>query len=453
MNQVQVSGPATLDVFEYGNKRYLLFGDYHESMKDNCGEKCKDIDLETFEFTNDDQEDSEICYDITRLIDKIISDATKSMRGIDVFLEITGVFGEQPHIKDVKSDIKYSGYLKKMEYIFYNCFYDLEHCRYNNARFHYIDVRSTDFENSFPETIYIHYIRYIKDTIFEYLDNRESRITIGFDFFVEMTNIIIKYVYDTVNEQNKYIHYLIFEIILTSRDPKKEIDILLEPLKDDLELTYQKYNLIETDKFDKKRMYLDYDKLMTDLNEIHLVLTKHEPFIHKIRRQLDALIMEKNGALADKIVDFVLKKFKNYNLESYIMKKWNIFLIEYKKLVNKVGFDLFISDDIKKDVHKVITPLVDIDEWEYKHGPHALWMDTYALARIFRQYSIPYNPENIAFKNIDFDTVIIFAGNAHIQIYIEFFNYLSNYNLTIHRGQPEKLRCLKIDSNSLFGIK
>ena len=141
MEKILISGPVSAYTFEYEHKKYFFFGDYHHSMSGTCDQPCLDVDLEDFENIGV----GDICYDVTRFIDKIIRDCKNRNCGVDIFLETSGFSYDIPGTDDFKAMIEHVGYIQKLHYVYSNCFYDVEFCPYINARFHHMDVRDIGY--------------------------------------------------------------------------------------------------------------------------------------------------------------------------------------------------------------------------------------------------------------------------------------------------------------------
>ena len=94
MNQIQVSGMKLIAICEYDNKKYYFFGDEHFSYEGSCIPEtepaliqsgsigrlsmpnindetlsCSDINVKTGQKIGNNRN----CYDITRLIDELIT--------------------------------------------------------------------------------------------------------------------------------------------------------------------------------------------------------------------------------------------------------------------------------------------------------------------------------------------------------------------------------------------
>ena len=93
----------------------------------------------------------------------------------------------------------------------------------------------------------------------------------------------------------------------------------------------------------------------------------------------------------------------------------------------------------------MIRPLITMEDDLELNAQYALLVDVYTLARMFRQYKVPYSVENLKFSDIDFNTVIVFAGHGHIQKYVEFFNDISNSTIKMNIGESENDRCQSVD--------
>ena len=265
---------------------------------------------------------------------------------MDIFLETSGFSYDIPGTDDFKAMIEHVGYIQKLHYVYSNCFYDVEFCPYTNARFHHMDVRDIGYyaDSFFMINLTGDFIK-IKMRLDHYFVEEQGvekmRINPWFDFFVEMTNLSVLHIFSTLTKSGEYVNYEVFKTLLTSEDPRKDISIILKPLKLDIDNLFLEVMSRTTNEWDKKSINDAYHKYMKYLNNFSLVLTKHGAPIHKIKRQLNAVILDGNEILANHIVNFTLNQFKNYQMEPQIITEWQTFYIQYVQFLNKVDYNYF----------------------------------------------------------------------------------------------------------------
>ena len=102
----------------------LFFGEFHQGIENSCGQECNDID-KSYVDSN--------CYDITKIIDIICDNCKKNNNYVDIYIE-----HKIKNINDYVYIPQDSGFLGKIIETFLAI---SKNVRYDNARFHYIDIR------------------------------------------------------------------------------------------------------------------------------------------------------------------------------------------------------------------------------------------------------------------------------------------------------------------------
>ena len=155
---------------------------------------------------------------------------------------------------------------------------------------------------------------------------------------------------------------------------------------------------------------LDNDRyLLTKVLPREITVKRNGKIMHRVRAQLEDLENDGNGELANKIVSFILEREVKF-LENY-----------------------FISDAESKKNY-------------YLSFEEHLILDAYFLARLFRSYK-RYGYHEKSNKNV------IYAGQAHIETYLDFFETVLGAKMSINGVRKNKInsesfprawRCVKV---------
>ena len=280
---IEISGPVSISIGNYDNKRYYFFGDRHGSMTRICTEPCSD-------FNN--------CYDITQLISAM---AKYDDSIIDFYIEHP-FLGKSMKIKPSEEyfseDELNVGYLHKIASTFLPCIQKEISCIYPNIRFHYIDIRYTFELNDFswqPK------IMMIDDYIItERLSNCYKRLLyIGNknenDSYIEDTNSLFQYFYD-INDRMKQL----FAIILTSRNYEEDVKNLIS------ELHIMENSTIR--------------EIINILFNSDYIVKRNGNNLHRIGAQLYGLEQDGEVELSEKIMEFIDNKYED---DTSILETWN----------------------------------------------------------------------------------------------------------------------------------
>jgi hypothetical protein len=418
----KLSGPISAYVTEYNGKKYEFFGDAHYSASGTCLKPCNDVNInsDASRMSLTQMINSDIpCWDIAVLLSNIFNSAAAEGKWVDFYLEIPFIklFPEE---KEVKERVEEAGYLYKLYYIFYNCFIKLK-CNYSTTRFHYVDVRqqykSVDLAS-------------LNDELRALIEAERGE---GIPIFSTFASYEIYLVFDRMK---KSINNLGDMIAFKSYDQNayiEETDRLVKDLYYSGGQTMR--GVVEPKNVRLLKLYLLSDNIDADVKELMkesiasvkepvklvevlvpstLIVNRRGKNMHRIRAQLEALQNEGQGEMANKIISFILDTYNTKVNINLIMDLWTSITLTYQGLVDKkfkkmenaeILFDRFISE--YKKAQKLFSLSV---------SGGSLMMDAYTLARMFRTYS--NEKEN---KHIDSSKSIVYAGNAHIDVYIKFF--------------------------------
>lgn len=286
---------------------------------------------------------------------------------IDFFLEIPSIEEGDIHLGN--------SYIDKIADKFIDCFkVDKKNCskKYPNLRAHYVDRR--------------------QEPIFENISS--------------LTRIVL----DT--KRALYSSFKDTGVILSENEKKR---ILLEP-----ELN-AKFKLL---KF-RKMLYHIYlrnflSNSKTSINDILTIFTDHTLLLTKIKfyKQLENIEDKKTANFIKEYFENKLSSFQNRTLiieflEEFLSQPYNKAKDNdkgTKKVYNKLSYEeiLFYLEEILKY--------------------NAYYMDAYTIARLFRNYE---NPKSGREKAEKAKYIMVYAGDAHIDNYLDFFNeYNSKFGVS-----------------------
>lgn len=321
------------------------------------------------------------CYDISRLIRDIIQN-----KGT---YEFTDIYLEHPFMTVVPRDLPDIGYISEIYNVFKDCFRKNRSCKHSyNTRFHYVDIRKS----------------HEQPLIFEEY----------------VTNIRLSKVYGEI----KYYEQPDTEYIITT-------DILMEALYGHTFLADKLFKIyIESDNYVEDTYKLFYPTLKkirtlyTDSNIELDYIINILMYKNKIRKQLYGLEQDGLSDMADNIRAYIYEIYNKGRKETQsIYKVW------------KTTMNMFYNNSITS---KQLLNMLDISTQITTQITYLL-MDIYTLARMFRKFKSGNR------KHIESNDVIIYAGNAHIQTYVNFFKYISdNVQIDEYSGNG---RCLNVDLN------
>lgn len=363
---LKISGAITITKTQFHNKNFFFFGDIHKSWTGLCPDPCTSM------------KDQNIINDCV-MVDKLLAWIFESYQNykIDFYLEfpyIPVLLSSPNRQKFQRRDM-----LSQMRLEFENCFYR-ETCSYTNVHFHSIDVRLGNIENKYLivlQGIYNLYDQFVK--IFQ--------IAVGNQDQQPDDRILnIMKIYDWVSTDNNL--HQIFDVYLKSDDYVTEMKILFQPLFSELQGRPKLIQYLEKILFQPKSIVFRRNKSMS-----------------RIRAQIEALVEQGDSVLADKITGYISRKFKE-KFGYFKADGWRALMAYYHQYLN-----LSIHDRDYLSIKQGIINFLNQHPTDLSYVPiEALLMDAYTLARMFRLY--PDWPSQLS---------IVYAGVAHIQIYLDFF--------------------------------
>jgi hypothetical protein len=403
----KISGPISA-FYTKRDKIYNFFGDMHFSFGNNC-KPCKDFIDNTNKI---DPVGSESCWDISRLLADVFTKASKENNWIDFYIEIP--FHSKIGIKP--SNMESFDYISKLYNIFYNCLHKID-CEYNTVRFHYVDIRLQYKEATLDvmeeilkeflgesvvqnnkkkyQTEIINYEMYVTmeriPICIDYLSYENIAKTPEFKNFVEDTDKLIKDLYftggqtttGTIEAKNRRL----FMLYLTSDNFPEEA-----------------YELLKDSIGDSKKIY-------NTLVPPTLLVNRRGKSMHRVRSQIEALENEGKGEIAKKLVEYLSTRYKKEVKDDKIRELWTSFMNVYNSFTNG---KIKSPDSFRRFIEAANKEIEEVS-YLFKFGVtgNALLMDAYTLARMFRTY-----PQK---RHIDSNKVIVYAGAAHIETYVDFF--------------------------------
>ena len=193
-----------------------------------------------------------------------------------------------------------------------------------------------------------------------------------------------------------------------------------------------------------KELPIDFGLVfIEEIIEVGLKYTADE-ITHVIRRTtignnliMDTLNVLKTGNFMD--VLFMNKKLKHEieselcyekdNIQNFIRNKIN----KYQEMHRDKIID--ICTKLINSLQNKTAPVLDLNNFEYLREVCSdlgvLKVDVYCLSRVFKTYDIKKNNPVGAFQPAESKNIIIYAGNAHSQNYVQFMDYLNEagYNI------------------------
>lgn len=421
-NNQRLSGPVSAYVTEINGKRYEFFGDSHYSISGGCSKPCQDInDL----IKGVDLSDPQGCWDISVFLSALFTQAAKEGKWIDFYLETPYFKEDIPDRNLVRKEISRVGHLKRLFYVFYTCFTKTD-CEYSTTRFHYVDLRllyntiklpqlvkflyemiwTTDTETN-PYEMYLG--NKIKNTVNILEEMSVNNITTR-NREVEETSLLVKdFFFSGERDESKY--KTLFKLYITSDNIYEDVKSLME---------------------NSLKMVRDPLTLMEILLPSKLIVNRNGKNMHRTRAQLGALEKEGKRDISEKIVRYLIEEFSKRDVTNMIMNIW-------KSIEN--SYNAYINNKIKyMNIPKLGNMLY--------FKTTSLLMDAYVLGRMFRTFP--------GKKHVDSSKSIVYAGYAHIETYVNFFEkYMgatfleNNPNPNIETMRPEEIkRCLSISTKN-----
>ena len=421
----KISGPISAYATELG-KSYNFFGDAHFSMTKTCS-PCKDIKVPSLQVVNPPNADN--CYDISLLLSELFTKASDERKWIDFYIEIPFITAAnfKPASQDVADGIDRFGYIYKLYYIFYNCL-NKAGCKYDTTRFHYVDIRleyqKSDLRGLTEEmkqiitmtgqklppsysTSYIVYESYVstirvRESMQEFakMVMRKERKR---NSYIEETDKLRRELYfsggQTMSGKVEPKNFRLFKLYLTSDNFAADVE-----------------NLIENKSVDSYKF----------LVPANVMVNRKGRNMHRIRAQLFALEEEGKGEIVNKIVSYLINRYEKSVNNSSIIDLWRSLMIAYDGYLNAKYRSLddvhFLLDKLSQEFNK-ITEIMS-----FTVTGVSLLMDAYTLSRMFRGF--------VGKDHIDSSKSIVYAGDAHISTYVDFFE--TQLNASFHKYDPNK---------------
>lgn len=457
-----LSGPISAYSFEYKGKSYNFFGDAHFSMTNTCNMPCQDFDISTKKPIN--PTNSESCWTISRLLVDIFTKAASEKKYVDFYIEIpyTPLGGITMDKENEVEYIEEGGFLPKLFFAFRDCFVKNK-CPYEYVRFHYVDVRLQhkivrapkimmemykqleaqgfdipDIENLLPKdkvtNKFTTFEMYLTTTmIMKSLQELGEKIQSGNSNkseYIELTNNIFKEMFMSGGQtaSGKQINSTNLQLL--------DVYLKSDNFSDDVVNLFRRHLLKVKD-----------PSVVLDVNDAlispHLIVNRRGKNMHRIRAQLEALENENKSEIKNDIIEFIKNYYIKFNKQNNapFIKIWTQIMKIYNNLINP---------KVRKfgDIRNILNNLIDQYKKASKYvmrNADAHLMDAYTLARMFRTYS--------GKNNIDSDKVLVYAGNAHIKTYVEFFKqmgakinkYGEDYDMGKIKSSDDFQRCLKVN--------
>lgn len=429
----RLSGPVSAYSGEYAGKKYYFFGDAHFSTKGICSTDCANVDPITFKNYPENPDD---CVDIVRYLKDLFIRRGQQDQYTDFFLEIPFMPKENMYV--TKEDINYmsqrTGYIGKIAATFWDCFIKAN-CPVPKTRFHYVDLR-TKF---YPDTISIQAPEmYITSTLMQQAADNLVKMyqrymmynqTLPQDELIEAVNFIVKDFYQSGGQTMKGVvppkNVLLFRAYLESDNIYEDVNNLFSQIY---------VRLPPRDLIEFKNTLLPEG----------LIVVRDGKQMFRARAQLWALEQEGKGDMARKIKEYAFRKFdsltdsyKITTLWTKVMKLYNVMTGQTKSRVRAMGDDYI-------DPHVILEELMNLQSSLLSTILSNVYlMDVYMLARMFRTFP--------GTGHIDSTTAIVYAGDAHIDNYVDFFEEVLRVSFIKHRPNSmftnvdSIIRCVNID--------
>jgi len=410
-----LSGPVSFSSFMFQGRTFNFLGDAHYSTDGTCDELYPSV------CTTKNTADGS-CYDLLDLLKNKFTQAKKDGKYIDFYLELpfrSRVGGDDmtelaTKLQAIKLGlIRHGGYLTDINTIFSTCFIpDKLGCSYApNVRFHYADIRQLKSKSTNMISLATYMCTARIKQLFNYLIPLvEARKMVRFvdipddiNAYIELTNALMEALYNrgqTLSGTKVDITRDIFMSHFDSDDFPGEIEKILDKLI---------------------KPHMKYLRPGDDIVEITDILkgfysTRGGKKVHKVRAQLLALEADGLGGLANSIQHFIVDKYNSVD-QTKIYAQWSKFYSIFQNLKKLQVSDkhlLEALDFLKTRVEymETMSTLIETD---------ALLMDAYTLPRMFRKYT---GPKATASQHSN--QVIVYAGDAHISVYEEFFHKVLN---------------------------
>jgi hypothetical protein len=463
-----ISGPISSYFFEHNGVKYFLYGDQHQSKENNCDElsnveEYKDLKLPCVTTTRGRDENDVNCYDMVAHLDRIFTNAERTEKRVDFYLEVPfqdvdfdlveNIFSEQEE-KKLKQD-----YIGSILYYFNKCFKkDKKDCKFSNVHFHYADIRQTPLKGLvLPE--YKLFNTVIETCLPILRDLKRLQMLLSEDVGVlsavddvwggklgrtlqsiqlEDINAHVRAFFDrnttASGETRPSVFEAIVDAIVQSTNFERDLrDIQERYIKDVLykvKSILSHYPLLSTEDGKNytelsgriaKGITKKWDQMLSAIST-----GKHR--VAKSLLKLDKV--DKN--LSDQIRNYIEKeKAQMINgIKMNFVYRWDKF---YSRMIEILHARSQKGKLFKAPTQSMIADIKGLRQFVsgMTNFLGVLVMDAYLLARMLYQNSIRKT-----------DTVVIFAGAAHIENYIRFFQSLENPPETIWEDYPDRNKAI-----------
>jgi hypothetical protein len=438
-----LSGPVSFSSYSFNGRTFNFLGDHHYSKSGTCDELYPTICSK--KTTSSGQ-----CFDLLDLLKNTFQNAKQQDKHIDFYLELpfrSKLGGENMTELIMKmsslSAHEHGGYIIDLNYIFKECFTpDKKGCPYSpNVRFHYSDIRQLKSAQTDIISIGIYMATTRLIQCFKYfatvlqirsMSKFDSSLNLTvptpIDNYIQLTHILMNKLYNkgqTLRGDKEDISKDIFKAHFDSDDFPTKLHTILDGL------------------LAPNRAYIgshDDILMVTDMLK-GFYSTRGGKKMHKVRAQLMALENDGHGDMATRIYEYLMNRYDNIDrTKMYIqwMRFYNVYE-NLKKPVSGLKDDPYLTEamTLLDNADQYLEETVRLVETD------SLLMDAYILARMFRTYNDKTHRVS--------DTVIIYAGDAHIATYEDFFQSVlgaqerfKQRNTTI--GSPKtgkSIRCIR----------
>lgn len=451
---ISISGPVSVTIAQYGEVKFILFGDQHQSFEGECNMPCANANYELRDLSKPNKFKRDVfqhgkflkvldpdafvnevlCYTADGIIARTIRLANAKNEYVDVYLE-SAMLGEEGNIP---SNPTSSMALTLKSY--WRCLYNRNTCPYKNARFHYVDIRLKTIPEKFFDFMRLYYEPKIfingTDTLDDHLKfvyyDIVTKIFFDNDRFINST--LFQY-YKLCIESDNFIKdtesFLADKFIVDNTYTESIIDLMVQRYQpwdinnpNSVRNSHNGYAL----NYVKGEIHRTIEQLPTKirsmLSDPSLITKRDGKVMHRIRAQLYGLKVQGDGNRARSLRDFIYRKMSDIqiNMPLTYLRNSNNARIRYiethdREVLNAYGFFGGV-------------PLLQIDSY---------MMDLYTLARMFRTYPIEHRTQNKSREEHILPKYIIEnAGTAHVKIITE---YLQEQGAQITTFPMDSKRC------------
>jgi len=402
-NMIYISGPISITIIIIDSIKYIFIADIHGNFGGECN-IVPDLIL-TFNNTLNYISNGNKCLGMGALIyNMIIAEKHINNRKLDIFIESTYKSDNHLHSSINMKD----GHLKMLYLTYADCFKNNNSkCQFDNVNMYNIDIRSLVKDNSdiYQPDYHISICLYTLIYNIKNIGSIDSNSLQLYNFLYT----IIPFMYTTdIKCMNNSIK--LFNICMESNDYYKDVCKLFN-MKSLFDNILGLPDNIYTHKF-KECLFN------------HLIVKKNNLIIHKIKSQYISLAYEGKQHIADSIKKYVYDKASKLICNNNILSYWNNIRSFYINQNNNSLLNYILSSG----------SIVDVIFSTYI----CYYMDAYSLGKLF------INSDNVNKK-------IIYAGDYHIKLYIDFIkNKFNNININYYGYIPNYKRCVPVPISELL---